>query len=684
MLMEAVFRRQRLWWTVFLSVIALTVLVILFIPRRYESTAKLVVSNLRTHSTLSAGPVNRIVTTEDVSQTQINSEVDLLKSQGVIRAALGMPNAPTGDQRHMEAEQMTVKRIQDHLSIEPVRESSIIDVKLVDQSPEVAVYHLNAILEAYLNQRKSLTQSANAADLFDRQAQIFNGNLTAARDALTKFEEAHELVDMDAQKKLQVERVASLEDQIAAAKASVANQGSRTRNLIARLATTPARTETVRRSLTNQYSQERLNTNLVDLVNKRDELLHRYPPTDRAVMALDQNIATARAAIAEAAQHPAADVSTDVNPVWQQVTTSLVTSSAEVSGASAAQKELERQHAVAEARLHDLLQGTQTYDQLKRRFDEAQSGYTLYAQKRDEARVGEALDKDQLFDVSMIQRPVTSVLPVRPKPLQYFLAGLVLALLLASAIALYADSSDLLVYTPQQLDTVTGVRTSGTLATGSGIQEAAEMPENAIEFRRLLTSLRSSLSQGLAEGAARTRADRIAVTSARPEDGVSFVARNLAFEAARQVKLRVALIDLTSMMERVGTGKRLLLALEKDEATLCWQFVYPDAAVQGPTVLMLGELTKQGFWAELDAALNKADKHFDLMFMDCPSLRDSTLAVDLDGMVDGYVAVVAAGAARKRQIRQMVSFLQQTEIPVLAYILNRRTYPIPQWLYRGL
>jgi hypothetical protein len=45
---------------------------------------------------------------------------------------------------------------------------------------------------------------------------------------------------------------------------------------------------------------------------------------------------------------------------------------------------------------------------------------------------------------------------------------------------------------------------------------------------------------------------------------------------------------------------------------------------------------------------------------------------------------VAAGAARKRQIRQMVSFLQQTEIPVLAYILNRRSYPIPQWLYRVL
>ncbi|ADW71231.1 GumC family protein [Granulicella tundricola] len=676
-LMEAVFRRQRLWWTVFVGILVLTVLVIVFLPKRYEATAKLVVANLRTRSTLSAGPVNRIVTTEDVSQTQINSEVDLLKSQAVVRAALGLPNIPVGDPRQLKAEQETVKRIQDHLSIDPVRDSSIIDVRLIDKTPEMSVFHLTSILESYLNQRKVLTQSANAADFFDRQAQLFSGDLANARDALTKFEEGHELVDMDEQKKLQIERVAAIEDQIAAAKSNVANQTSRTRNLLQRLASTPARTETVRRSLTNQYSQERLNTNLVELVNRRDELLHRYPPTDRAVLALDQNIATARSALDEAALHPASDSSTDVNPIWQQVTTSLVTSSAEVSGSSAAQKELERQHGVAEGRLHDLQQSTQAYDVLKRRYQEAQTGYNLYVQKRDEARVGEALDKDQLFDVTLVQRPITSIIPVRPKPLAYAVAGLLMALILASVLALYADSSDLLVYTPQQLDAVTGVRTSGTLAEEINGSEA---PENAIEFRRLLTSLRSSLVQGT-DGA---RGKRIAVTSARPGDGGSYVSEHLAHEASAQVKLRVALLDMTRLLEATRSNHAVTVGLQRDETTLCWELAFPGSAVADSSLLILGQFGKQTFWTDLEPALQNADKHFDMIFLDCPSLRDSTLAIYLDGIVDGYVAVVAAAAARKRQIRQMVSFLQQTETPVLGYLLNRRTYPIPHWLYRVL
>jgi uncharacterized protein involved in exopolysaccharide biosynthesis len=675
--MEAIFRRQRLWWTVFLTILVVTAAVIVLMPRRYESTAKLVVSNLRTHSTLSAGPVSRVVTTEDVSQSQINSEVDLLKSQTVIRAALGLPSTPAANARDAEDQQKTVKRIQDHLSIDPVRESSIIDVKLVDHSPAEALNHLNAILDSYLNQRKVLTQSANAVDFFDRQAQAFSADLDKAREALTKFEQSHDLVDMDQQQKLQIERVAAIEDRISAAKATLANQGSRTRTLLNRLALTPSRTETVRHSLTNQYSQERLNTSLVDLVNRRDELLRRYPPSDRAVLALDQSIAVTRAAIKEAADQPAQDTATDVNPVWQTITTNLVGSSADVSGFTAEQKELESQRATAEARLQALLQSTEAYETLRRRLTEAQNGYNLYVQKRDEARVGEALDKDQLFDVSLVQHPIVSTVPVRPQPVAYALAGFILALLLASALAVYADTTDDLVYTPQQLDSVTGVRTSGTLAETLDDTVARE---NEMEFRRLVASIRSTLAHRHADDSPQPQ--RVAVTSALEGEGVTWIARHLALEAAKQVKLRVALLDMTALLKKIGIGDHILVALAKDPTSLCWEFVFP--ATPDPSLLMLGEIGSQNFWGDLEPALIRASRQFDLIFFDCPSLRDSTLAADLDGLVDGYVAVVSAASARKQQIRQMVSFLQHTDTPVLGYLLNRRTYPVPPWLYRFL
>ena len=106
-----------------------------------------------------------------------------------------------------------------------------------------------------------------------------------------------------------------------------------------------------------------------------------------------------------------------MNPVWQQLQTSVATSSGEVSGISAQRGELQRQRAEANARLHELQQATGTYDALQRKLAQTQADYTLYAQKRDEARISQALDREKMFDVALIERPTASQEPVKPKPL---------------------------------------------------------------------------------------------------------------------------------------------------------------------------------------------------------------------------------------------------------------------------
>ena len=269
---EAVSRQKRLFLTLFLTIVALTALVILLIPRRYEATAQLIIENLRPKSSLSTQPVDKVVMSDDVTETQVNSEVELLQSQSVLRKAIGLPPvaADTGV-KQMTEEQGALKTLQQRLTIDPVRMSSIINVKLSENSPQDAVDKLNAIFNAYFEERASLTHASGAAGFFEAQTEDFAQKLAENRRMLSDFEIAHELVNMDDQKKIVETRIASLDDHIAEAKARLANQAGRTRELNRKLETTPPRAETQRRSLTNQYAQEHLQTSLVDLQNRRTE-----------------------------------------------------------------------------------------------------------------------------------------------------------------------------------------------------------------------------------------------------------------------------------------------------------------------------------------------------------------------------------------------------------------------------
>jgi hypothetical protein len=72
------------------------------------------------------------------------------------------------------------------------------------------------------------------------------------------------------------------------------------------------------------------------------------------------------------------------------------------------------------------------------------------------------------------------------------------------------------------------------------------------------------------------------------------------------------------------------------------------------------------------------------ILLDCPSLRRSNEAVALASLVDGVLLVVEANRTTKEQ----VSYLERSVIDaggrVLGHVLNKRTYPIPEFLFSRL
>lgn len=699
---EAVFRRSRIFLSTVFVVAGLVLIGTLLMHKRYQAEAKLIVQNLRSLAPLTTSPSEHLVTPNDVSTTEINNEADLLESAGVARRALGASVSGADS----EAEEREIKDLQKRLDVQPVHQSSTINVKLQAYSPEEATAQLQRILDAYFQERAGTGQSSGAAGFFDAQARQKSTQMDADQQALTDFEVQHQIANLDDQKKLQVTRIGALQDQLSAAEAALASTQSRLAAQRHQLALTPSRTRTTERSITNQYSQERLNTSLVDLENRRTELLKRYPPTDRQVIEINEKIATTRMAISSATSNPAADAATDVNPTYQQLTTAIAITTSDVSATAAQKNTIEVQLREARVRLTELEEATAKYNELQRKLGQSQDDYKLYAQKRDEAQVSEALDNAKMFDVTLVQQPIASAEPVRPKPVLYMAVGIAFAVFLGILLALYADTSAEQVFTPSQLDQLSGLRTIATFADEDDAD--AHESQNRLEYRRVLVAIRAALGadveglgastapslgstvagatiawsghdEAVRQGKGKPAGYCVAFTSALSGEGVSYLVANTATEAARLGASRVAVLDMASLLQKFETEEDVSFGMKFNAASQFWTLALHGD--EGGAAVKQGE-TQGQFAARLRPLLIEARKEFDYLFMDCPSFQGSTLASELDICIDGYVAVVSAGRTRKQNLEQMTATLKETRAPLLGYVLNRRRYPVPGWLHR--
>ena len=699
---EAVFRRKKLFRNVVLIILGSVAAFTFLLPKKYEAEAKLMVQNVRSAAPLTTSPTDHVMASDTVSPEQINSQVDLLESLAVARRAAGIPlSGGTSEQNAIATS------LQHHLAVEAVHQTSLIEIKLQGRSPEAARAQLEKVLAAYFQERAGTALSNGAAGFFEQQVAYKTEQLKDVQQQLTDFEIQHGVADLDGQKKLQMDRIAALQNQLLSVQAQLAAERSRREAERHELSLTPQRLRSTERTITNQYSQEHLSTALVDLENRRAELLKRYPLADQQVVENADKISIVQRAIAKSAQNPAGEQSTDLNPVYQQLSAALATGNGEVSARAAEAATLSGQLKGAQSRLNELEQATAGYDDLKRNLAQAQEDFTLYAQKRDEARVAQQLDKARMFDVSLVEPPIASALPVRPKPALYLATGTIFALLFATLLSLYADTTTDQVYTPAQLDALTGRRTIATVAEQV---EPGASETNALAYRKILLGIRNALRERESKPIAYLNGDGsvepirnghdvaraelggesagycIAVVSALRSEGVSHLVCSLASEAASHASARIALLDVRELLVRFERNRDASFAMQYDREGKYWILEMQGsnaAQAEAPSAPARGGL--QGlFSTNLKPLLVQARKEFDFIFLDCPSLQQSTIAGELDRTVDGYVGVVGAARARKQNIEEMEALFEQTFSPLLGYVLTRREYPVPRWAHRLL
>lgn len=75
---------------------------------------------------------------------------------------------------------------------------------------------------------------------------------------------------------------------------------------------------------------------------------------------------------------------------------------------------------------------------------------------------------------------------------------------------------------------------------------------------------------------------------------------------------------------------------------------------------------------------------FDFLLIDAPAIARYSDALILGQLGDGVVLVIASNRTRRETARVAKNNFEDLDIPVLGAVLNQRTYPIPEAVYRRL
>jgi succinoglycan biosynthesis transport protein ExoP len=86
----------------------------------------------------------------------------------------------------------------------------------------------------------------------------------------------------------------------------------------------------------------------------------------------------------------------------------------------------------------------------------------------------------------------------------------------------------------------------------------------------------------------------------------------------------------------------------------------------------------------LKLRLEELRKEFDYILIDSPALNLYADALALGGIADGLVVILQADSTRRESALKGLQTLRDAHIQVLGAVLNQRTFPIPEFVYRRL
>jgi capsular exopolysaccharide synthesis family protein len=542
------------------------------------------------------------------------------------------------------------------LSINPVRNTRIVEIRYTSTDPLFAAQAANAVATAYMQQNLELkvNTSKEAGDFLSKQLAEQKQAVEASERAMQEFKERNGAVSIaDGGSSITVQRLTDLNAALIKAKTERINKESLYNQLKAMQAN--GTIDTFPAVLANEYIQG-LKSSLATLQRDQAQLAERYRENHPEMIKANTAVQTATAKLN-------GEISKVVDGVSNEYRAALSQEQSLQSALNAQRSEALGQNKIGV-----------TYSVLQREVDSNRQIYENLLQRTKETGISGSRRATNVRVVDEAEVPRGAISPnVRRDMTLAFLAALTLGV----ALAFGFEHLDNRIKTPQELKAAVGVPFLGMVPVIGKDKSPHVNPllNNGVpaNFAEAFKSVRTNVLFSTAEEGLRS----LVITSAGPGEGKSMVASNLAIALA-QASQRVLLIDADMRRPRVHEifggaqepGLSNVLAgnsktsesLRKSAIPGLW-LMHAGHIPPNPAEL-LGSKRYRDLMASLEA-------HFDWVLIDTPPVMVVADGSICANQATGVVFVVGADHTSKQAARAAIDQLDAASAHVIGAILNR-------------
>jgi polysaccharide biosynthesis transport protein len=563
------------------------------------------------------------------------------------------PTNANGDEKITET--VAIDRMLSNLTVLPVRDTRIIEVRYESTDPEVAARIVNALTSAYIKQNLEARSHASkeASVWLTEQLAEQRRKVETSELSLQKYRERGNSLSLDAGQNIVVQRLNALNSSVTQAKTDRIAIESLYRQLAASQSD-PVALDTFPQIRSNSVVGE-IRARLANL--RRDRM--QFSGT---LGAKHPEMVRLETAINLAERELAAEVAKTVDSVRQEYV-------------AAASKEKELTVALDSQKASALALNRQgiEYGVLLREVESNRQIYQSLLQRANEIAVSSNLQGNNIEIVDAAEVPRA---PVRPNTRANLLIGLLISAILALGVALVFEAIDDRIQTPADVKYNLRIPFLGMLPYLSKRMLKGGTPLLGESVPAAYAEACRALRTNILASAGANGNRSLLVTSAAPGDGKSVLSVNLAVALGRSGK-RVLLIDadlrrprlhdLLGREQRPGLAEILTGARKPSEAiasTRCsgvW-LLPSGAAVSNPSE-QLGSRRFKEF-------LEKLTESFDWVIIDSPPVMAVTDPAVIARVVSGVLFVINARRTNQKIAQAALDRLEAAGASFAGAVLN--------------
>jgi uncharacterized protein involved in exopolysaccharide biosynthesis len=434
-IVRLLFKRKRVLVLAFVLVLGPAILTALSRPTVYRARSRLMVTQARSYPQLSAGgdqyrsvPFNdlRLVaaTAETLSTRSFLREVSTLLAANDGDATEHAPGTTatsanangSGENAGPPEEKVRwwTNRLAKGLEIMPHPNAPLIEVAYRGPDPEATANVVNTVVEHYITyEARAIFDNPALRSFYEEQQRVLEEELVASQQQITRFQEEYGIYSPETQA-AQLSRIHADAIQALSLNAGHISQAeAESKALTAQLQRLPA--QVTLHTYGDSARLAALNGKVVGLELELDDLRALYTDEDRRVqdamhqLTLAQDLLILEEASAE--QTPSS-TRLESNDAYQNILENALRQEAAATAFRARREEIQAAVEEAEANLRDFNRLNYEYQRLKAAHGAKQGNYERFLGLLEQARSSEAMDREGLTNVRIVDRAAAPNLPV--------------------------------------------------------------------------------------------------------------------------------------------------------------------------------------------------------------------------------------------------------------------------------